>query len=223
MVQQIIEYISIFLALMAVLSIHEFAHAFVAVKSGDNTPRLYDRYTINPFAHFDLFGLISFAIIRVGWAKPMPVNPNNFKHFKLGCFLVSIAGIVSNYLLAFIVYPLILLAIIYVPTFGKFTEVLILTLRFIYGLSLNFAVFNLLPIYPLDGFRVVDVFVKKRSKAYYAFKKYGVYVFFAFILLGIIADVTNIYQLDVLSNAITEVSNFIGTPIRLFWGLIFNG
>ena len=91
MIERLISYLCIFIALLIVLPLHEFAHAFAAVKSGDNTPKMYGRYTINPLAHFDLMGLAFFIFARFGWAKPVPINPKNFKHYKRGCFFTSIA------------------------------------------------------------------------------------------------------------------------------------
>ena len=220
MIDKIIEYLSIILALMLVLPLHEFAHGFAAVKSGDNTPKYYNRYTLNPLAHFDTVGLICFAIVGFGWAKPMPVNPNNFKNYKKGCFFVSIAGVAANYILAFLAYPLFYLALLYVPRFGYFTTVLVQTLYFIYSFSLVFFVFNLIPVYPLDGFRIVDVFNKKRGKVYMFLRNYGIYVLYGLFLLGIIADITNIYQLDILGIAINFVKSIIEIPIIKFWGLI---
>ncbi len=221
MVEKIIEYLSIFLALMIVLPVHEFAHGVAAVKNGDFTPKAYNRYTLNPLAHFDLVGLVCFAVVGFGWAKPVPVNPNNFKHYKRGCFWVSIAGVLANYLLAFIAFPLLILAILYVPSFGYFTTVLVLTLSYIYTFSLVFFVFNLIPVYPLDGFRVVDVFNKKRGNVYMFLRNYGMYVLYGLFFLGILADITNIYQLDILGIAINFVKSIIEVPIIKFWGLIF--
>lgn len=220
MVEKIIEYISIFLALMLVLPLHEFAHGFVAVKSGDYTPKLYNRYTLNPLAHFDVVGLACFAIFGFGWAKPMPVNPNNFKNYKRGCFFVSIAGVLANYILAFLVFPLLILSIIYVPSFGYFTTVLVDTLYFVFRFSLVFFIFNLIPFYPLDGFRMIDVFNKKRGKVYMFLRNYGIYVLYAFFFLGIIADATGVYQIDILGNLINFVVSIIEKPILYFWGLI---
>ena len=221
MILTILDYISIFLALIIVLPLHEFAHAFAAVKWGDDTPKLNGRYTINPLAHFDLVGLLCFVLCRFGWAKPVPINPNNFRNYKWGSFWVSIAGVLTNYLLAFLVYPLFLLASLYVPEFGYFTYVLRLALYYIVNLSLMFFVFNLLPIYPLDGFRVVDCFATKRGSVYKFLRQYGIYVLYAFILLSILADVTGIWWLDFFGFAISKLVHYISIPITAFWGLIF--
>ncbi len=221
MVNLILEYICKFLALVLVLSLHEFAHAFVAVKHGDYTPKLYNRYTINPLAHFDLYGLIFFMLAGFGWAKPVPVNPNNFKNYKRGCFAVSIAGVLMNYILAFLAYPLILLTILYVPEFGYFTLVLETTLYLIYIYSLTFFVFNLIPVYPLDGFRVVDVFSKKRSNLYWFLRTKGIYVLYCLIGLSILSNFSGLSMLDFFGRFMDTVTSYISYPITLFWGLIF--
>ena len=216
---RILTYISRFLALLIVLPIHEFAHAFAAIKNGDNTPKFYNRYTINPLAHFDLIGLACFLFVGFGWAKPVPVNPSNFRNYKKGCFFVSIAGVLANYITAFIFYPLYILSVVYLPTFGYFTTVINTTLYLIYMFSLSFFVFNLLPIYPLDGFRVLDVFVKKRNSLYWFLKTKGIYVLYALFALSILADATGLYYLDVLGNIIKFATTYLALPITSFWGL----
>ena len=77
-----VQYLANFVAIIIVLPCHEFAHAFAAVKCGDDTPKLAGRYTLNPLAHFDPLGLAMLILLRFGWAKPVPVNPNNFRDYK---------------------------------------------------------------------------------------------------------------------------------------------
>lgn len=219
-VLKIIEYIAVFLALIVVLPIHEFAHAFTAVKCGDSTPKMFGRYTLNPFAHFDTLGLLCFVLAGFGWAKPVPINPNNFKHYKRDSFLVSSAGVISNYILAFLVYPLFLLST-YIPQFGLFTVVLNETLFYVFLLSLVFFVFNLIPVFPLDGFRILDCFCNKTNSVYKFLRDFGRYVLMFLFLLSVIADFTGLYRLDVLGYAINYVVSIIEIPITAFWGLIF--
>ena len=170
--QRIIEYISVFLALILVLPVHEFAHAFAAVKNGDLTPKLAGRYTLNPLAHFDIIGLCCFVLAGFGWAKPVPINPDNFNNRKTGSFTVAIAGVAANYILAFVFYPIAILSF-RIPQFGYFTEVLQFALFYVVRLSLVFFVFNLIPVYPLDGFNWLSTKLKPNSKYVDFNYKYG--------------------------------------------------
>ena len=221
MVDRIVRYISIFLALLVVLPLHEFAHAFVADKSGDFTPRVNGRYTLNPLAHFDVIGLVMFVLVGFGWAKPVPINPNNFKRYRLDSFLVSSAGVIVNYLTAIIIFPLFVLSL-RVPEFGLFTDVLQRTLYLIFRLGIVFFVFNLIPIYPLDGFRILDCFVRRKRRAYYMYKQYGIFLLYALIFLSFLADlVPELYFLDILGLFINFITGYIQIPITAFWGLFF--
>lgn len=199
---------------------HEFAHAFVAVKNGDQTPRFAGRYTLNPLAHFDVTGLICFVLVGFGWAKPVPINPDNFRNYKKGRFTVSIAGVSANYLLAFLAYPLYILSF-KIPQFGYFTSVLQLALFFTFSMSLCFFVFNLIPVYPLDGFMAIDALVKRRNGVYDFLRYKGIYVLYALFALSFVADLINFPQIDVLSIIIGSVVEVIRKPITLFWGLFF--
>lgn len=219
-IYRILEYIAKFLALLIVLPLHEFAHAFVAVKNGDQTPRFAGRYTLNPLAHFDVTGLICFVLVGFGWAKPVPINPDNFRNYKKGRFTVSIAGVSANYILAFLAYPLYILSF-KIPQFGYFTTVLQLALFFTFFMSLCFFVFNLIPVYPLDGFMAIDALVKRRNGVYDFLRYKGIYVLYALFALSFVADLTNLPQIDVLSIIIGNVVGLISKPITLFWGLFF--
>ncbi len=221
MVDKILEYICIFIALMVVLPFHEFAHAYASVKNGDYTPKMFGRYTLNPFAHFDVLGIICFVFAGFGWAKPVPVNPDNFRNYKKGCFWVSVSGVLANYILAFLVYPLFILAMFYLPSFGYFTTVIVGSLFYIFNLSVVFFVFNLLPLYPLDGFRVYEILCGARGGIYNFLKKYGTYILYGLFFLSVIADITDFYYIDILGNILDILSFYVSYPITAFWGLIF--
>ncbi len=222
---RIIDYVAIFVALMIVLPVHEFAHAYVAYKSGDPTAKLEGRLTLNPFAHFEPMGLLALLFVHFGWGKPVPINPYNFKHRKLDTVLVSLAGVISNYLLAFLVYPLFILFANYVYPLiagvGTLGRVVWLSLYYIVELSLYFTVFNFLPFYPLDGFKLFEALDEKKGPVYRFMRKYSEYILIFFILLGIVADFVNLPQIDILGIGLNYVRNLITVPIEAFWGLIF--
>ena len=90
------------LAVVFALVLHELAHGLIALLNGDNTAKLYGRLSVNPLRHFDIVGLAMMLLVGFGWAKPVPINPNNFKNRKVGAITVSVAGIVTNLLLAFL-------------------------------------------------------------------------------------------------------------------------
>ena len=109
--QTIVSIIAFLFAVAISISVHEFAHAYVAYKNGDDTASRLGRYTINPLAHLDLFGTIAFFVFGFGWAKPVPINPVKFKEYRKGIFLTSIAGIIANIFLAFFGAGLLVLTI----------------------------------------------------------------------------------------------------------------
>ena len=221
----IIQYLAIFLALMFVMPLHEFAHAYVAVKSGDDTPKLAGRYTLNPFAHFDIIGLLMLLIARFGWAKPVPINPYNFKNVKWGYFWTSIAGVLVNYLTAIVIYPLIILYVRYVDfDFMLFDELINLALSFIYLISVNLVVFNLIPVFPLDGFRVLEVITNGQGKVVEFLKKYGYIILLALILWGFVVERFEFLPdyLDVFGMFMGTLTSWFRYPIEALWGLLFD-
>ena len=214
-----------FIAVAFVLSFHEFAHAYAAYKCGDPTAKYSGRLTINPLRHFDPLGLIMFAFAGFGWAKPVPVNPNNFDNYKKGAFWTSAAGIFMNYVMAFLLYPLVILVFTYVcPIFrGTYMEFFLYYLFYCaYSCSLSFCVFNLLPLYPLDGFRMYDALNKKRGKTYWFLYQRGQYVLLGLILVHVLANrIPLLGYLDILGYVMRFAINILGKPITLLWNWVF--
>ena len=220
---RIVYYVSTFLAILIVLPIHEFAHAFVAVKCGDLTPKLNGRLTLNPLKHFDLYGLICMLLVRFGWAKPVPINPNNFNKPKRDIILVSSAGVVANYLLAFLMYPLSVLLIRFFAlhaNLGIVSEMIYMSVYNVYFLSVCFFVFNLLPIFPLDGFRILEGFCSPYNKVVQFLRNYGQYILLGLVLLSFVSSMLNLPQINILGNYLTTLVNYVAWPIKAFWGLI---
>ena len=139
---------------------HELAHAFIAYKNGDGTAKMYGRLTLNPIKHIDPVGMVLCIFTGFGWAKPVPINPYNFRRYRVGLFTTAIAGVTANYIIAFIAYPLYLLIATYAVTESVALSYLITFFNYVFFLiflySLSVIMFNLLPLYPLDGFRVVE-------------------------------------------------------------------
>lgn len=229
---RITELLAKFLAVAFVLTLHEFAHAFAAYKCGDPTAKWAGRLTLNPAKHFDPLGLVSSLFVGFGWAKPVPVNQGNFKKYASGCFWTSAAGVIVNYLSAFLFYPLTILVLRLFTgtqfiTYGHIFLVDLADYLFVY--SLSFCVFNLLPLYPLDGFRIVEAISKKRGAVYRFLRNYGYYILIGLIAESFICEVffdltyhPIFLYLNVLDIVMGFLSNILSVPIIKFWNLIFN-
>ena len=203
-------------AIVIAFGMHEFAHAFVAYKLGDPTPKAMGRLTINPLKHLDTFGLIGFLIVGFGWARPVEINPMNFKKYKRDMFLVSIAGVVTNIILAFIFSGIFFFFYYNVASFDPsgnlyYSNALLYFVHYFlqYCIILNIAlfVFNLIPVYPLDGFNAIRALSRSNNKFVNFMFKYGAII----MLLIIITPIFDfIYQF--ITGHITDV--FFN-----FWGL----
>ena len=216
---KILSYLAKILAVALVLSFHEFAHAYAAVRNGDITPKIYRRYTLNPLAHFDIIGLMMFVFVGFGWAKPVPINPSNFRKYKKGLFQVSVAGVVTNYCLAFIICPLFILSY-GLPDMLLFDELIQMFLYYCFWFNIISFVFNLLPFYPLDGFRVMEALNRKRGKIFTFLRNYSYYILLGLIIAGYLLDLMNLSQYDYFSIALNYLMYIFSIPLTAFWGLI---
>ena len=224
MMEYLIEILAGLIAAVVVITFHEFAHAFVAYKCGDPTAKFSGRMTLNPIKHFDPLGMLMFALVGFGWAKPVPINPNNFRNYKAGAFWTSAAGIIMNYAMAFVLYPVYVLAVTYLcPLFaGRYAELFIFYVFYmLFAYSLNFCIFNLLPFYPLDGFRIYDALTTRRGKFYWFLRQYGYYIFLGLMLVSILARrIPVLGYVDVLGYVMDFALNIFGKPITFIWDLI---
>ncbi|MCQ1529851.1 site-2 protease family protein [Lutispora thermophila] len=159
-------------------SFHEFAHALAADAMGDDTARLSGRLTLDPLVHIDPLGIIMLAVFRFGWAKPVPINPLNFKNRKKGMILVSLAGPMMNFIIA--LAALFIYAILY-SKFGFINEIVDNILINIYLINIGLGVFNLIPLPPLDGSKILAGFLPARFE--YKFYSYERYSYLLLLLL----------------------------------------
>lgn len=161
------------------IMVHEVAHGWVALKNGDPTAKMSGRLTFNPLHHIDPLGMLSLIFLRVGWAKPVPINMRNFRNPRLGLFTVSIAGVTANFLSALLAYFLIFVFNIH----GGFFFLLLAEIAFD---SLSFFTFNLMPLPPLDGSKVVMSFLPTRAAAGFAsIERYTRFFILLFVFSGL--------------------------------------
>lgn len=172
--------------------LHEAAHAYVADKLGDSTARRYGRLTLNPLPHIDMVGTILLPIISIvfgglmfGWAKPVPIDTRSFKKIKKSIFFVSFAGPLSNFILAILCTFILAFMVLHVPSdFYLFKSLKDMAF---YGIRINIvlAVFNLLPIPPLDGSKMLSTVLSyKAMKIYEQISNYSFLIFIVLIMSG---------------------------------------
>ena len=176
------------------ISVHEFGHAYSAHLLGDDTAKMYGRMTLNPAKHLDIIGLISMLIFRIGWAKPVPVNPNNFKNYKVGNIIVSLAGVAANIITAIIC----VLINKYVNMYA-INEIAYAVIIY----NVGFASFNLLPIPPLDGWGLISSFIPyKYNEIVYKYESMSSIIFLVLIFTG-------------------AYSIFVSPIINIIWNIVY--
>lgn len=192
-------------AILFGLTLHEFSHGYVAWRLGDPTARAMGRLTLNPLAHLDPIGTLALFFFRFGWAKPVPIDPRFFRNPTRDMMLSSLAGPAANFLAA-AGSGIVLRGLLFVGA-GEFW-IRLAALFVFFNLVLCF--FNLIPIPPLDGSRLLVYFLPSRMMAgYVQLERYGFLILVSVILLGSLAGFNPLWGL-------------IGPPIR-FFGLLFGG
>lgn len=180
---QILTYILSTLAVVFLtLPVHEYAHGLTAVKLGDPTPRYQGRLTLNPFAHIDWFGAACIILFGFGWARPVQVNSRYFKNPKRDMAFTALAGPVANLIMAFVSLLICNLSnYFYIKTATDVLAYVYYIFYYIADINVYLAVFNLIPIPPLDGSRLLSAFLP--DKYYYKIMQYERYIFLAVLAL----------------------------------------
>lgn len=163
---------------------HEISHGFVAYKLGDNTAKQMGRLTLNPIKHIDIFGLVAMMVVHFGWAKPVPINPGNFKKPKTGMALTALAGPVTNILIA-IIFIFIEGALLDTLSTGAIGQTILYVIDLTVIFSIYLAIFNILPIPPMDGSKVFfAVFSDKIYFKLLRYERYGLLILIFISLSG---------------------------------------
>jgi len=178
------------ISFLVAFTVHEFGHAYIAHKLGDDTAKINGRLSLNPLVHLDVIGTISLVLFGLGWGKPVPINPNNFKNPKIDSLKVALAGPLSN-LIAVIIFSLILR---FIPFGALFASVMYLMIE----INIVLMIFNLIPIPPLDGSNILSAILPESYNE--AIQELSMPLFIAFIIFAL--------STNYLSQFISITTNF---------------
>lgn len=175
--------------LLLSLSVHEFFHGFISTLQGDQTPRQDGRLTLNPFKHLDLWGTLMLLTVGFGWAKPVRIDVTQYKNRYTGLVLTSLAGPLSNLLIAILfTFFLRLIALNDALAFLQ-TASVVTVIQYVLAINILLFLFNLIPIPPLDGSRVVTAVFNRKRDFVMKYNQYGVYALLGILLLNRVLDV----------------------------------
>ena len=236
--EYLVEALYLLPGIILALTIHEFSHAFVSSKLGDPLPKATGRLSLNPMRHIDPIGFIMLFLVRFGWAKPVMVDPRYYKHKKLDMSLVALAGPVSNLLTAFVLTALSMLVAVrynlrYIAgqTGTLMTVVLVVYQLLTVAVSLNvgLAIFNLIPISPLDGSKVLAAFLPLRVyNKVLQYERYG-FIILLLLLLNIPGRFLNIFGVSGAVTPYVDLSYYLNIArafvtnfFQSVWEPVFN-
>ena len=188
-------------AILIALTFHEFSHGFAAYILGDNTAKEQGRLSLNPIKHIDPIGFFALLFFRFGWAKPVPYNPLYFKNRKLGTFIVAFAGPFSNLLLAFLSLSLILII-------RPQNMIIYNIINLLVFYNIIFAIFNLIPIPPLDGSKLIaSILPNKQERLFWEYERFGYPILLILIVTGLLSKIIS-PLIQIVLNKLLLLANF---------------
>lgn len=189
-------------SILVASTVHEYAHAYVAFRLGDATAKAEGRLTLNPIKHIDPLGALSMVLFRFGWSKPVPINEYAFKNREIGTALVALAGPLSNLMLAF------LISILYKYVLSDTSFLIVFSLYTFTTINIALAVFNLLPIPPLDGHKIVRAILPKGLRYYWEqLERYSILLI---LLLVLPFSPLNDIVFSFISNTLSKILSILG-------------
>lgn len=181
--------------LLLAITMHEFAHGWAAYLMGDTTAKYSGRLSLNPLHHLDPIGALCMLFFRFGWAKPVPINPNNFKNHRRGVIVVSIAGPFANFLLGLVSCIIYYLLVFVVHSDLSWIEFLSQIVLYSIFMNVGLMIFNLIPVPPLDGSKILLEFLPYRVKyQIYQYERYFSLILIILVYAGTMTPVLSLLQ-----------------------------
>ena len=211
--------LALVLIYLIALTFHEWAHSFVAYKQGDLTPKLAGRLSLNPAKHLSFWGYLCFLLCGIGWGKPVPINPLNFKKYRTGVARVSLAGVGANAILMIISSFCYVMLNNLVGTINTFMWFIILFFRWSMEINAFLIIFNLLPIYPFDGFNFLSAILPSGNRFIEFSVRNSMRIIMTIILVDLFVEL--FMGISLVGWIISNLAYYLYIPFELLWGVIF--
>lgn len=199
-------------AVLIAIVLHEWAHGFISYKLGDPSPKAEGRLSLNPLKHLDPVGTLCLLFFRFGWAKPVQVNPNYYKDRKMGMMWTALAGPIMNFIISFMTILIVIIILKLFPNFiltdlGYYVYNVLLVTSF---LSISLGVFNLIPIPPLDGSKILFAILPEDMYfAYMKYERYGMILLVILLYSGVFSMILSPLTTGIYNGMITLLSNLL--------------